>query len=224
MKLSEFALTALKNFSTINDGIVLRPGSKIRTVNEDETVWGQAEVEDVFPVEFGIYDLSNFLGNISALDNPDVEFSNEKEVKLSDKDFTLIYKGHLPSLITSPAPNKKIGFENPEVVFDLSKDTLAKLLKLSAMNKLPFITLVGDESGNLRLQTHETNNPDSNLAYITVGTHSGEPFTTTFKVDLLKIILDDYVVELKKDVVAKFSSKNRKLEYFISPEVKKGKF
>lgn len=222
MKLSEFTMTALKNFSTINDGIVLYPGSLIKTVNEEETIWAEAEVEDAFPAEFGIYDLNNFLGNITTLNNPELTFDN-LEAKLSDGTFTLLYRGRVSSLIKSPPPKGRIQFDSPDVTFDLSKDVLNKLLKLSAMNGLPFLTLIGDEKGDLLIQTHEKGNPDSNLAYIPVGKHTGEPFSTTFKVDNLKILPDDYVVELKKGAFARFSSKSRKLKYYISQEIVKGK-
>lgn len=223
MKLSEFALVALKNFSTINDGIVLRPGSVIKTVNEEETIWAQAEVEDVFPVEFGIYDLNNFLGNISTLSNPELTFEDQT-VRLSDGIFTLLYRGRVSKLIKAPEAGTSIKLTNPDVVFDLSKDVLNKLLKLSAMNGLSYITIIGDDTTEeLRLQTHERNNPDSNLAFIPIGKHIGAAFNTTFKVDNLKILPDDYVVELKNGAFAKFSSKTRKLNYFISQEINKGK-
>lgn len=223
MKLSEFTLVALKNFSTINDGIVLRPGSTINTVNEEETIWAEAEVEDVFPVEFGIYDLNNFLGNISTLNNPDLTFEDQTVVRLSDGTFTLLYRGRVPKLIKSPGEDETIEMTDPDVVFDLSKDILNKMMKLSAMNSLSFMTLIGDEEGELRLQTHDKNNPDSNLAFIPIGKHTGTPFATTFKVDNLKILPDDYVVELKNNAFAKFSSKTRKLRYFIAQEINKGK-
>jgi hypothetical protein len=223
MKLSEFALVALKNFSTINDGIVLRPGSVIKTVNEEETIWAQAEIDDVFPVEFGIYDLNNFLGNIAALSNPELTFE-DNTVRLSDGTFTLLYRGRVTSLIKAPPKGAALKLDDPDIVFDLSKDILLKLLKLSAMNGLSFVTLIGDDTNEeLRLQTHERNNPDSNMAFIPLGKHEGAPFTASFKVDNLKILPDDYVVELKNGAFAKFSSKTRKLTYFISQEVNKGK-
>lgn len=219
MKLTEFALTVLKNFSTINDGIVLRPGSIIRTVTEGESILAEAEVDDIFPNEFGVHDLNNFLGNVSTLNNPDLDFQNNSVI-LNDGVFCLTYVGVAPTLITSPPADKTVRLHNPDVTFDLPKDTLLKLLKLASMNSLSNLSVIG-EAAQLRLQTHEKSNPDSNMAFTPIGTFQGDDFKATFKTENLKMLPDDYVVDLKKGVFAKFTSKTRKLTYFIALEVTK---
>lgn len=225
MKLSEFALTALKNFATINESIVLRQGSSIRTITEAESIYAEAEVEDVFPGTFGIHDLSNFIGNIQTLDNPDLEFQNAADIKyveLRSGQFSVTYHGHIPDLLITPPPGKRVKLDNPDVSLDLSKDTLQKLLKLSAMNSLPNLSISGKD-GMLVVWTHDHSTPDSNTSKYEVGPYDGENFTATFKVENLKMLLDDYVVDIKKGFFARFASKNRKLNYFIALEkVKNG--
>lgn len=218
MKLSDFSLAVLKNFSTINDGIVLRPGSIVRTVNEEQSIFAEAEVDDQFPVEFGIDDLNNFLGNVTTIGNPELSFE-ANTVLISDGKFSLNYKAHAPDLITAPPPGKKVKLDDPDVTFDLPKETLAKLLKLAAMNGLPNLSVIGS-NGELKLQTHEKADKNSNSAYTPVGPFVGEDFTATFKTENLKMIPDEYVVDLKKGLFARFTSKTRKLKYFIALEAK----
>lgn len=214
MKLSEFALTSLKNFSSINDGIVLRPGSFIRTVSAEGNIFAEAEVDDVFPVEFGIYDLNNFLGNIGALTNPELDF-NDKQVLMDDGTISFYYGAKSASLIDAPPEGKKVKLDNPDVTFDLPKETFQKLMKLASMNGLTHINIVG-EGGTLKLRTYDKQNPDSNSALTAVGSYQGDDFTAMFKIEHLKMIPDDYVVDMKKGVFSRFTSKTRKLKYYIT--------
>lgn len=218
MKLSEFALASLKNFSSINDGIVLRPGSVIRTVSTEGNIFAEAEVEDVFPVEFGIYDLNNFLGNVGTLSNPELTFT-EKMVTMDDGTISFNYGGSRVDLIDAPPEGKKVKLDNADVSFDLPKETLQKLLKLAGMNGLTNINVIG-ENGTLKLRTFEGTNQDSNSALTPVGSFTGDDFTAKFKIEHLKMLPDDYVVDMKKGVFSRFTSKTRKLKYYIT-EIKK---
>ena len=58
MKLSNETLTVLKNFSGINQGIQFKKGSKLTTVSSGKTVLAQANLKDVFPQDFCVYDLN----------------------------------------------------------------------------------------------------------------------------------------------------------------------
>ena len=46
MKLSDYTLTVLKNFSTINSGLVLQPGTKQRTMSPEKTILVEVDLED----------------------------------------------------------------------------------------------------------------------------------------------------------------------------------
>ena len=61
MKLSNETLTVLKNFSSINQGIQFKKGTKLTTVSSGKTVLAQAVLKDSFPQDFCVYDLNQFL-------------------------------------------------------------------------------------------------------------------------------------------------------------------
>ena len=74
MKMNERTLTVLKNFASINSGVVLRPGLVQKTVSPESTILVEAHLEDDFTETFGIYDLNQFLGNVrQALARGDLE-------------------------------------------------------------------------------------------------------------------------------------------------------
>ena len=64
MKLSNETVSVLKNFSTINQNLVIKGGNKIATMSAMKNIVAKAEVLEDFPQEFAIYDLNEFLSAI----------------------------------------------------------------------------------------------------------------------------------------------------------------
>jgi len=52
MKLSKETIEVLKNFSGINQSIVVKEGSKLKTVNTLKNILAHATVEEDFPTSF----------------------------------------------------------------------------------------------------------------------------------------------------------------------------
>ncbi len=217
MKLSENTLSVLKNFSSINSGIVLQKGNLQKTISPEKSILVEAEVEDVLPEQFGIYDLNQFLGNISTLNNPDLTFT-DNAVLMNDGDIKFNYYSCSTNLIVSP-PDKELKLKQVDVSFSLTNAILTKLLRLAAMNNLTHLSVVG-KNGEIRLQTHEKANDTSNHASFKLNDYTGEDFTASFKVENIKLIPGDYDVEIQLGAFAKFVSKSGKIKYFIALESK----
>ena len=65
MKLSESTVNLLKNFSSINQSILFKEGTKLRTISVMKNILVEANVAEEFPRDFGIYDLNQFLNGLS---------------------------------------------------------------------------------------------------------------------------------------------------------------
>mgnify|MGYP003338965674 FL=1 len=217
MKLSENALNVLKNFASINSGVVLNKGNVLRTISPEKSILVEATVEDDLPVPFGIYDLNQFLGNVTTLKNPELTFSKD-HVTLDDGEFSLTYLSCSANLIISP-PDKELVLKNVDCSFSLTNAVLQKLIKIATMNGLPNLTVVG-ENGELRLKIHEKANDTSNHGSIKIGEYAGADFSATFKTENLKLLPDDYNVELQKNAFAKFVNAAGNLKYWIALETK----
>ena len=61
MKLSDKTLSLLKNFSTINQSILFKQGTKLSTISVMKNILAEATIEEELPKDFGIYDLDNSL-------------------------------------------------------------------------------------------------------------------------------------------------------------------
>lgn len=214
MKLSEYGLSVLKNFAAINPGMVIRKGKLQSTVSQEENILVRAELEDEFTMDFGIADLNQFLGNVTTLQNPELIFS-EKMVTLDDGTMKMDYLACpiRPELIKYP-PDKPFDISKPDVAFDLSYATLTKILKLAAMNSLNNLSLVG-ENGEIIMRVHDKKNDTSNFASTVVG-KTDMNFKESFVTDNIKIIQDDYLVEMKLNSFAKLTGKKTNIKYFIA--------
>ena len=77
MKLSNDTLTLLKNFATINQGIMFKKGKTIRTVSTLKNLMAEATITEEIPTDFGVYDLNNFLSVITLhKEEPTLDFQD----------------------------------------------------------------------------------------------------------------------------------------------------
>ena len=77
MKLSSETVSVLKNFSTINQNLVIKEGSSISTMSAMKNIVSRAEVSETFPRQFAIYDLNEFLSALSLFSEPDLDFQDD---------------------------------------------------------------------------------------------------------------------------------------------------
>lgn len=217
MKLSENTLAVLKNFASINSGVVLRSGQTQKTISPEKSILVEATLEDNIPSNFGIYDLNQFLGNVTTLKNPELTFGSNS-VTLDDGELSLNYLSCSPNLIISP-PDKELVLKQVDCKFALTNSVLQKLVKIAQMNNLPNLTVIGKD-GELRLKIHERSNDTSNEGSIKIGDYAGSDFSATFKTENLKLLPDDYNVELQNGAFAKFVNVSGNLKYFIALETK----
>lgn len=218
MKLNERSLTILKNFAGINPGIVILKGKTQKTMNAEQTILAEAVLEEDFTESFGIYDLNQFIGNITTLNSPELTFSPEK-VTLDDGEIELNYYTCAANLLVTPPTDRELTLDNPDVSFTLSQNSLNKILKIGAMNDLPNISILGNKKG-LFVRTHELKNDTSNYADMRIDDYTGDNFSVTFKMEYIRLIPDDYKVTIKLGGFSCWTNSNNTLKYFIAIEKK----
>ena len=128
MKLSDKTLTLLKNFSSINQSILFKKGSSLKTISVMKNILAEATIEEDLPTDFGIYDLNQFLNGLGLHQNPDLDFQNEGHVVIKEGKSRTKYFFADPQVIVTP-PDKEITLTSEDVSFELSTSHLDKLLK-----------------------------------------------------------------------------------------------
>ena len=83
MNLSQNTVDVLKSLATINQSLLFKKGKTQKTLSVAKTIFATVELEDEFPMDFGIYDLSEFLNTLSLFDSPLIEFG-DAQATISD--------------------------------------------------------------------------------------------------------------------------------------------
>jgi hypothetical protein len=214
MKLSDKTIQILKNFATINQSILVRPGNILKTVTPLKTVFAQATVAETFEQEFAIYELPRFLGTISLFSDPDFTFQ-EKYVTISSGKQRVNYTYADASMITTP-PSKNINFPDTEVEFTITAEQLSTISKAGAVLQMPEIAVVG-EDGVISIRAIDSKNSTADVFSLDVG-ECDKDFRVIFRPENMKLIPADYRVSLTTLGISRFESDN--LTYWIATETK----
>ena len=215
MKLSENTVNVLRNFATINQGLVFKSGNTLRTVSKQQNVLAKATVTESFDNNFAIYDLNRFLAVLSSMNDPDLTVGTGN-VKIASGTSKTTYGLSDETMVVS-APDNDISVQNAEVKFTLTKDRLAQVLKLSGVLGLPNIAVRGNRK-KISIAAVDVKNQDSDVFSVDVGDTDAE-FQFIFVTENFKMIAGDYEVQISSKGVAHFKSKKDPLEYWIATEV-----
>lgn len=217
MRLSEDTLNVLKNFSTINPSLLLKPGKTIATVSPQKTIMAVANTDEQFEATGGIYEVSRFLGVLSLFQEPEINFeSTHMEIKDSRRSVNYTFADQ--SMIVTP-PEKEIAFPAPDVTINVEWNDINNVLRASGVMQLPEIAVIGD-GNNISIGALDSKNPTADTYIQKVGT-TDSTFKFIFKVDNIKLIDKDYKIEISSKGIAKFTSLNEmgaKMIYWIATE------
>tara|TARA_B110000977_G_scaffold111563_1_gene144684 strand:- start:1338 stop:2000 length:663 start_codon:yes stop_codon:yes gene_type:complete len=217
MQLSGDTREVLKNFSTINQNLLVKSGNTINTMSAMKNIVAKATIPDTFSDEFAIYDLHEFLSALSLFKSPSLEFT-DKSVKLNEEGggSSLNYFFSDPSVVTTP--KTEITMPTVDVEFVFTQDTFNQIQKASAVLGVPDVVLRGTTGGDVLLTVTDRKNETSNDFAIKVGENSPSDFTHYFKVENLKLLAGDYKVEVSSKGISRFTNMTKPIEYFIALE------
>ena len=215
MKLSEQTVSILKNFSTINQNLVIKEGSEISTMSAMKNIVSKSKVEETFPVEFAIYDLNEFLSAMSLFTNPDLDF-NENFVVITEagsNSKSLKYWYSEPSVVTTPS--KEITMPSVDVEFPMNSGILSEVQKAAAVIGAPDMVLEDDE---LRVTDKKNDTANSYSTSLDTKSDDDASYKFWFKVENLKLLPGDYDVQVSEKRISHFQNKKTPIEYWIALE------
>lgn len=218
MELSEKTLEVLKNYSSINQNVMIKQGSTIRTITEARNVLSTAVVDVEFPKDFGIYDLNEFIGALSLVDKPTLTFADEY-VTISDSTGRSSIKYFFSPEETLTTPSKDINMPEGEVKFTLDNDTLNKIRRAASTLGHDEVS-ISNNNGVLSMSVVDSQNSTSNKFSIDIDGNFDQSVNFNFIVNIanVKVIPGDYEVELSSKLISRFSNKELNLQYWIALE------
>tara|TARA_B100001939_G_scaffold197789_1_gene170201 strand:- start:532 stop:1203 length:672 start_codon:yes stop_codon:yes gene_type:complete len=217
--LSEQTLDVLKNFSTINSSIVFREGSTVRTISNAENILAKFTGEEVFPTDFAIYDLSQFLGGISLFNDPQLEFTSNDFVSIRGGRTSAKYYFSDPEITLKSAPERNVNFPGADIQFTLSAEDLLALRKASAVYGLPDLTFQSEEGlDTIKIILRDKENDTSNTYDITVAGCTSGTFSLDLKIDNIRVLPGDYTVKVSKSLISEWQHSTIDLTYYVALE------
>lgn len=216
MNISSETVAVLKNFSDINQGIVVSPGNKIQTISTLKNILAEAEIGEKFEQEFAIYDLPEFLRAVDLFDKASLNFNGGQKLTIKDANGKQSIKYYFADKSVVVAPTKPITMPDKFVTFQLTKEMFTKLMKGVNTLGLPDVAVEGDGS-TIKLVALDKKTPSSNDYSIEVG-QSDKTFKAYFKTENLKMIVDDYDVAISQQKISHFVNRNKKIQYWIAVE------
>ena len=215
MKLSDKTISVLKNFSSINQSILFKEGSKLRTISLMKNILAEATVTEEFSKDFGIYDLNQFLNGLSVHQSPELDFTNDGYVVIREGKSRSKYFFADPNVIVTP-PEKEITLPSEDVCFELSTAVLEKLLKAAAVYQVPDLSAIG-ENGVVKLVIRDKKNDTSHGHEEVVG-ETNKNFVFNFKIENIRVLPGTYDVIVSQKLLSRFTSQNHDLTYYIALE------
>ncbi len=216
MNLSSDTVAVLKNFSDINQNILVKPGNKVQTISTMKNILAEAEISEKFDSEFAIYDLPEFLRAVELFQKPSLNFNGGSNVQIADNNSKQSIKYFFADKSVIVAPTKNITMPDKEVTFTLKKDDFARLQKGVMTLNLPDVAVKGDGK-SITLVATDKKNKSSNDYSISVG-ETNKTFTAYFKAENFKMVSDDYDVAISKQKISHFVNRNKPVQYWIALE------
>ena len=216
MKVSSQTLSVLKNFSEINENILVKPGNTITTISTLKNVLAQATIDERFEQEFGIYKLPEFLRSVELFEKPELNFNGGQYVTIKDEKYVQSIKYFFADSSVLVTPSKTIELPDRYVTFQFTKEKFERLMKGANSLQLPDIALKGAD-GKMTITASDKKNKSSNEYSVSLG-DTNKNFTVFFRMENFKQIEDDYDVAISEKGLAHFIGRNRQVQYWIAVE------
>jgi hypothetical protein len=229
MKLDPHFVEVLKNFATINSGMIFKPGNVLRTMSGTKTILAQAEVDVTFEKEFGVYDLNRMLALLSMN-------KGGNEIELEDHNLVFLGlggKGKIRQRLTDinllqapidPTSSKNFSVANYDVSFKLNQEVFTWIFNVSSILKCPHTAIKGEVGKPMTLHAIDVKGEIVDSAFVTLDEIAQKRFNVTLKNDNIRVVSGEYDVEVSKSGFALFTNKAKKIKYWIALENKSTSF
>ena len=225
MKLSEDTVEILKNFSTINSGLIFKPGNVLKTIAGNKTIVAEATVVEFFPQECAVYDLNKTLGILSMSKSaPEVSFDTECLT------FSGIYGSKIRQrfapvnmILGHDRIDKKINIDF-KTTLNITPEIHKWILSVAHILGCPNIVIKCEDNGvNIHAMDVKGEIVDDACVNLTTNIDEDAVFpTVVLKIENIKIIPGGYEIAIA-DRAVRFKHLTKPIIYFISVEDNKGK-
>ena len=201
MKLSKKTLNAFKYLSTIYPSILVRSGDVLRSRNTSKTALVKAKIYESFPIDFVIYDISNFLKVANLFSEPNIDFvgdTNSGYMELSEGTAKVRYKFASPELHTNIPPNDDFVPKNITwaMTVKLDQNEISNIISATKAMALDIISFT--QSGIKLSNSHSKDFTNFEIEYQNPVSYTGDApdeFSMNFATANFNLVDGDYIME-----------------------------
>lgn len=217
--LSNDTLAILKNFSQINPSIVVKKGNVLKTISSAENIVSICTIEEEFPQDFSIYELTQFIAGLTLFNNPVLIFDNSDYLTIKDGSSSRRVKYYFsdPSITLKSAPDKGVKFPGANISFTITHENITSLLKANSVYNLPDLTF-DSKDGEITLSVGDRENDTSNTyEQVVTGETTGD-YKLNMKIENLRLLPGDYEVRVSELLISEWKHTKLDLVYYIAME------
>lgn len=215
MQISPETLKVLENFSAINPNLVIKPGSKLQTINEAKSIFASALVSETFDEEVGIYDLTNFLAALGLIENPQLDFTTTSIGIKGDRS-KLNYRCANIGILTKP--ERELKMPAIDVSFTLKESDVDSIRKAASTLGHKILSFEGTSGSKIVATVCDPADTSANTYSLELTDKAEFDFSFHFLISNLKLMSGDYTVGISKRLISHWSNTNGKIEYWIALE------
>lgn len=223
MQFSKETVDVLKNFAKFNDGIVIEPGSLIRTMTPDKSVFAAAEVTENFTRKFAVYNLNQFISSLSCFDSaPEVTFHDSHMDMRAGKASQKYYYSDESSVAH---PQKEFPVLEYRDSFVLGKQVIGQVLKASGVVGATHLVFENDGSklvlmaADVDRHAGDVKKKSNSYEVELDGGDRSLKYKYFVDVNLFNLLPDDYVVSVYANGARRLLNfKSSRVQYYIAVE------
>ena len=217
VSISNDTLSVLRNFSSINPNVVLKPGQEVKTISEAKNILAVADIAEDFPTEMGIYDLNEFLSVVNLVNDPQLSFG-DNHVDVVGGNSKVKYFFSDSSILTTP--QKDITMPDCEVTVSFTDDILSQIRKAaSALGHSEMSISATDEGVNIKV--FDSKDSSANIYNIQLANDAGYKegqFEFVININNLKLLDGDYEVNISSKLISEWKNTTKPVRYYIALE------
>ena len=217
VSISNDTLSVLRNFSSINPNVVLKPGQEVKTISEAKNILAVADIAEDFPTEMGIYDLNEFLSVVNLVNDPQLNFG-DNHVDVVGGNSKVKYFFSDSSILTTP--QKDITMPDCEVTVSFTDDILSQIRKAaSALGHSEMSITATDEGVNIKV--FDSKDSSANIYNIQLANDGGYKegqFEFVININNLKLLDGDYEVNISSKLISEWKNTTKPVRYYIALE------
>jgi len=217
VSISNDTLSVLRNFSSINPNVVLKPGQEVKTISEAKNILAVADIAEDFPTEMGIYDLNEFLSVVNLVNDPQLNFG-DNHVDVVGGNSKVKYFFSDSSILTTP--QKDITMPDCEVTISFTDDILSQIRKAASALGHSEMSISATEDG-VNIKVFDSKDSSANIYNIQLANDAGYKegqFEFVININNLKLLDGDYEVNISSKLISEWKNTTKPVRYYIALE------